>query len=143
MKDSLDMVTDVRSLINVQAIIDMLGEGKIYPHTRPAGRKDKMDIVVNALGVNNDAYQTGTANINLYAPAIKATQDAGNLQYLPDYFKLNALLKAVSPLVESQFRDTFHTDVSDPGTPLTDADGSAFVSIQLNYYSIQNNYKNI
>jgi hypothetical protein len=139
MKDSFDMVTDVRSLINVPAITSVLGEGKIYPHRRPAGRSEKMDIVVNALGVNNAQYQTGTANINIYAPSIKATQEDSSVQYLPDYVKLNGLVKMVLPLVDSQYKPTFNTEVTDPGTLLQDADGNWFMSLQLAYRSIQDN----
>lgn len=143
MKDSFDMVTDVRSLINVPAVTELLEEGKIYPHVRPTGRSGKMDIVVNALGVNNAQMQQGTTNINIYVPSIKATQEDGSIQYLPDYVRLNALMKIVQPLVESQYRETFNTEVTDPGTLMQDADGSWFVSMQLTCRSFQKNYQNI
>lgn len=143
MKDSFDMVTDVRSLINVPEVTDLLEEGKIYPHQRPAGRKDKVDIVVNALGVNNAQYQTGTPNINIYAASIKATQEDGSVHFLPDMYKLNILAKVILPLVESQYRDTFKTEVTDPGTLLQNPDGTWLISMQLSYRSIQDNYQNI
>ncbi|MBB6109713.1 hypothetical protein SAMN05421821_105131 [Mucilaginibacter lappiensis] len=142
MKNGFDMINDVRSLINVPAVLSLI-DGKIYPGTRPIGRTNKVDIVVNALGVNNNQLQKGTANINIYAPGIRTTQEDNSVQYLPDYAKLNAIVKVVTPLVESQFRATFNTKVTDPGTPLQDADGNWLVSMQLSYQSIQTNYKNI
>jgi hypothetical protein len=142
MKDSFDMGTDVRSLINVPAILSLI-DGKIYPDNRPTGRGAKTDIVVNILGVNNLQFQKGTANINIYAPNLKTTQEDGSVQYLPNYAKLTTIAKAIYPLVESQYLPQFNTQVTDTGTLLQDTDGSWFVSMQLSYQSFQTNYQNI
>lgn len=143
MKDSFDMVTDVRSLVNVPAITALLEGGKIYPDARPTGRSGKIDIVINSLGVNNLPFQKGTPNINVYAPNVKTTQDDGSVQYAPNYVKLNAIVKAIIQLVEAQYRDSFNTQVTDPGTLLKDADGNWFVSMQLGYESYNKQYNNI
>jgi hypothetical protein len=133
MKDGFDVVTDIRSLINVPAILSMI-DGKVYPDVRPSNSKTT-DIVVNSLGVTNRVFQKGTANVNIYVP---------NLDFgMPNHTKLNAICKALKPLLESQFKLTFNTSIEDPGTLLQDADGSWFVSIQVNYYSMQDDYQNI
>ncbi|WPU91794.1 hypothetical protein SNE25_20975 [Mucilaginibacter sabulilitoris] len=142
MKNSFDMVTDVRSLINVAAVTTLLEGGNIYPDARPTGRAGKIDIVVNALGINNLPFQKGTPNINVYAPNVKTTQPDGSVQYLPNYVKLNVITKAIIPLVEAQYRETFNTQITDPGTLLKDADGNWFVSMQLGYESYNKYYNN-
>jgi hypothetical protein len=141
MKDSFDMGTDVRSLINVPAILNLI-DGKIYPDTRPTGRAAKTDIVINTVGVNNLQFQKGTANINIYAPNLKTTQEDGSVQYLPNYAKLTALCKAIKLLVDNQWKATFRTEVTDPGTLLQDTDGGYFISMQLAYESYNKEYNN-
>lgn len=141
MKDGFDMVTDVRSLINVPAVLALI-DGKIYPDTRPTGRLLKVDIVINSLGVNNSQFQKGTPNINIYAPNLKTTQEDGSVQYGPNYAKLVALKNAIRPLVEAQWKATFRTEVTDPGTLLQDADGSWFISMQLSYESYNKQFNN-
>ncbi|WP_114937576.1 hypothetical protein [Mucilaginibacter endophyticus] len=142
MKTAFDMGTDVRSLINVPAIISLLEGGKIYPDVRPAGRSEKIDIVVNTLGINNNQFQKGTPNINVYVPSIKTTQEDGTVQYLPNQSKLSAIAKAILPLVDAQWKTSFRTEVTDPGTLLRDADGNWFISMQLGYESYNKQFNN-
>ncbi|WP_183560686.1 hypothetical protein [Mucilaginibacter sp. SP1R1] len=142
MKNGFDMVTDVRSLINVPAVLDLI-DGEIYPDARPTGRQFMTDIVVNSLGVNNAVFQKGTPNINIYAPNMITTQPDGSVQQLPNYVRLSEIVKAITTCVETQYRETFNTEITDPGTLLQDADGNWFASMQLAYQSIQSNYQNI
>jgi hypothetical protein len=134
MKDNFDMGIDVRSLINVPAIITLLGDGKIYPDVRPTDRADKVDIVINTLGINNNQFQKGTANINVYAPCLTDGR--------PNYEKLTMISKAILPLVDVQWKLSFRTEVTDPGTLLRDADGNWFLSMQLSYESYNKQFNN-
>jgi len=145
MKDGLDVVTDVWAMLNQPSVVALLGAGgQIWKHDKPGGRGlTKTDIVVNSLGITNSQQQRGVANVNIYVPNLLVTQDDGTKQQVPNVTKLNTICKAITPLLDTRWMPTFHTDIEDPGTLLQDTDGSWFISIQLNYYSIQNNYQNI
>lgn len=129
------MGADVRSLINVPSILNMLDGGKIYPDVRPANRTDQVDIVVNTLGINNSPFQKGTSNINIYAPSLEDGR--------PNYEKLTGISKAILPLIDTQWKLNFRTEVTDPGTLLRDADGTWFLSMQLGYESYNKQFNNI
>jgi hypothetical protein len=138
MKDCFDVTTDVRALLNVSPIISLLGvDGKIFQTERPSGRAAMTDLVINCLGVTNTALQKGSGNINAYVPAI-----ISGTSKLADQVKLRALTKAIIPLVDAQFKDTFQTWLDDSPTIMQDTDGSYFVNIPFEYQSVQN-YKNI
>lgn len=141
MKDGFDLVTDLRSLVNVPEITGLI-DGKIYNSFRP-NNSNKTDIVVNSITISNTQDQIGYGNINIYVPALSAPDGIGGQQQVPDMAKMNSLCKSVTPLVETQFRNTFRTEVEDAGNIYQDTDGSWFVNIRIKYYSIQNNYQNI
>jgi beta-galactosidase/beta-glucuronidase len=141
MKDAFDIIKDIRSLINVQAVTSLL-TGAIWSDFRPDNRQLKSDIVVNSLGITNTQMQVGFANVNVYVPKSQQTID-GVSQLYPDQAKMLQMGKLLVPLLETQWRDTFHTEVEDPGTTVKDTDGSYFISIRVKYYSVQDNYKNI
>lgn len=133
MKDSFDFTSDVITLINTPVIKAMI-TGGIYADDRPNNSK-VIDIVVNCLGVTNRWNQKGSGNVNIYVPNLPSgRKDSGTMR---------TIAKAVLPLIESQNRATFQTDVEDGGTPMQDTDGSWFYNIPFNYYSIQEKYKNV
>lgn len=115
---------------------------KIYPDVRPDSRKNKADIVINVLGPTNNVLQVGTGNVNIYWPSITETVD-GAQWTKPDHFNLGRMAKLVTPFLESQWRDSFHTEVETPPVLLRDTDGSYFINIRVKYYSLQSNYQNI
>ncbi len=131
MKDVFDMVTDVRSLLNVPALTSLI-DGGIYPSIRPDG-STKCDVVINGLGITQNQDQAGAGNINIYVPKIKA----GTLM-VPDQARMSAIGKAVMPLIDGIYKSTFRVFLDGPALPIQDTDGSYFVNIQYKYYSIQN-----
>jgi hypothetical protein len=134
MKDSFDVVADVRSLINVPAITVLL-TGQVYPDNRP-GDSNKSDIVVNCFGVTNRWQQQGIVNVNVYVPVL---EQSGNT----DKITFRNIVKVLLPLLDHQNRSTFRTDVDDGGSFITDPDGKEFYNIPVNYYSIQEKFKNV
>lgn len=137
MKDVIDMVTDVRALINVPTITSLI-DGKVHPNFRPDG-SEKADIVVNGIDVLNTQDQVGGGNINVYVPKIKDV----NGVMVPDQTRLNLLLKKASALVDNQFRPTFRVKVDGPAKIKRDTDGSYYGNIRYKYYSLQSDFKQI
>jgi hypothetical protein len=133
MKDSFDVVADVRSLINVPAVTSLL-TGKVYADNR-LGNSDQSDIVVNCFGVTNRWQQQSIVNVNVYVPVL----ESGNT----DKITFRNIVKVLLPLLDHQNRDTFQTDVDDGGSFITDPDGKEFYNIPVNYYSIQEKFKNV
>lgn len=141
-KDVFDMVTDVRKLINVPAIIAVLGAGaKVEPSVKSTEPSVK-GIVVNGLSISNTADQIGFGNVNCYAPAIVSTENGKSVS-LPDQATLSNLAKAVKPLIDGVFSSTFRVWVESLPTILQDTDGSYFANMTYRYQSIQNNFNNI
>ena len=140
MKDGLDIVQDITSLINVPAVLAAI-DGGIWPDVRP-DNSNKTDLVVNALGATNDYMQRGFGNINIYVPNVLHMIDS-KPQSFPNHKELNNLVKIIKPLVESQDRETFSTELDESPTLMKDRDGSWFINIRLKYRSVQVNYKNI
>jgi len=126
MKTSFDIVTDVISLINVPAVTHNL-DGKIWPFVRPDNR-EKVDITVGLLAGTNEWLQEAIVNIRIHAS---------------DFYTFNSVSQIILPLVESQYRDTFYTEVDNSGKLITNPDGTRFFRIRVHYYSIQSNYKKI
>jgi hypothetical protein len=139
MKDCFDVTTDVRGLLNVPSITNLLGpNGNIYQTERPSGRANMTDLVINCLGVTNEALQKGSGNINAYAPAI-----VSNTVKLADQLRLSALAKAIIPLIDAQYKSSFQTWLDEVPTVMQDTDGSYFVNIPFEYQSVQTEFKNI
>lgn len=138
MKTGPEVVIDIRSLINVPAVTTGI-TGEIYQFERPADSK-LIDIVIGLQGLDNEAFQQATVNVNIYVPLIISVKTG---KPVPDLPNLNRLSKLLPPLLDTQFRDTFHTDVDNPAMIYKDTDGSYFANIKVNYYSIQTNFKNL
>ncbi|NII81747.1 MULTISPECIES: hypothetical protein [unclassified Pedobacter] len=141
-KDVFDMVTDVRKLINIPAIVTLLGAGaKVEPSIKSTEPSVK-GIVVNGISISNTSDQIGFGNVNCYAPAIISTAN-GKAVSLPDQATLSNLAKAVKPLIDGVFKPTFRVWVESLPTIIQDTDGSYFANMTFRYQSIQNNYNNI
>lgn len=142
-KDGFDIVTDIRSLINIPEVIALLGVGgKVDPSVKTTSSSVK-GIVVNSLGITNTADQIGFGNVNCYAPSLPPLTINGKSVSLPDQQSLSTLVKAITPLIDGQYKATFRCWVVENGTIMQDTDGSYFANIRFRYQSIQDNYKNI
>lgn len=140
MKDVFDMVTDIRSLINIPAITGLIN-GKVWPTERPAGRAET-DFVVNGLAITNTPDQIGYGNVNIHVASLTETAN-GRTYSMPDQAKLSALAKAVTPYLDAQFKYSFRTEIEEGARIVQDTDGSWFVNIKVKYYSYNKNYQNI
>ncbi len=138
MKDCFDMVTDVRGLLNVESVQALLQGGKIYPHQRPSGRNACIDIVISCRGVTNTQIQNGFGVINCYVPTITSGG-----QQLTDQTTFAKVAKTLIPLIDEQFKSTFHTWLDDTPEIMRDTDGKDFLNIRFRYRSLQSNYKHI
>lgn len=137
MKDVFDMVTDVRSLVNVPSITGQIN-GRVFPNMRPDGRSEFADLVVNGISITNTQQQIGSGNVNGYVPAILVDGEK-----VADQAKLSAIGKSITGLIDGQYRDSFRVFAEDGSELMQDTDGSYFVNVPFKYYSIQENYKHI
>lgn len=140
-KNGFDVVSDVRSLLNVQGVISLLEGGFVEPNIKSTDRYVR-GIVVNTTGISNTQDQIALGSINCYAPSIEATVMGRQVQ-LPDQATLSLLVKAVEPLIDNIHRASFRVWVWDNGRIFQDADGSYFATIRYRYQSLQENYKRI
>ena len=140
MKSALDLVDDIIKLIEVPAITGQIS-GKVWAEER-WDDVSKTDILVNSTGIVNLAMQVGFANINIYVPSESQTW-GGKAKLYPNRKEMKRLVALISPLVETQWKETFHCEIEEAGNILQDTDGSWFINIRVKYWSLQENYKNI
>lgn len=132
MKDGIDMVLDVRGLIDVPSFTSLI-DGEVYGNIRP-DNSIKADVVVTALGVNDDPDQDGAGNIRLYVPKIK---QSGIM--VTDQTRLRELGKVIVGLVDNQFKPTFRVWIDERPKFNRDADGSYHLHMGYQYHSIREN----
>jgi len=135
MKTGLGVAKDIRSLINLPVITTGL-TGKIYQFKRPLNSK-LVDIVIGIQGIDNEQFQQGTVNVNVHVPNLISDST------MPDLETLDRLSTLLMPLLDTQYRNDFYTIVASPSVIYQDTDGSHFANIKVDYYSIQEDYKNI
>lgn len=140
MKDAIDLVNDVRALINIPAITGQI-TGKVWADER-WDDTSKTDVVVSSTGLVNTVIQVGYANVNIYSPSQKLSYDGKEKAY-PYRQELKRIANLIIPLIESKVMPSFKTSVEDPGVILRDTDGSWFMNIRVRYQSLQTNFKNI
>lgn len=141
MKDTFDIVTDIRGLINVPSVTSLLGSGKVWPLERPTASTN-IDIVVRSNGGTNDADQVCFAEINIHVPNTLSTIN-GKPQSLANQIALSNLVKVIVPLIDEQYKSTFRCWLEEIPVPDKDNDGHWFVNITVRYQSLQDNYTNI
>ena len=130
MKDLFDMITDVRSLINVPAFTSLI-DGKVYPSIRP-DNSTKVDSVVNGLSLTQTQQQIGSGNINIYVPKINS---GGAL--VVDQSRMSTLSKIVANLIKAVYMPTFRVFLDSQAEMIRDTDGSYYVTVRFKYYSFQ------
>lgn len=133
MKDRFDVAEDIIFLIDTPEVRAMLSGG-IYADDRPGGSSD-IDIVVKSTGITNQQFQVGTANVNIYVPDLSSGRK--------DTMVFRKIFRVLKPLLDAQYKDTFHTHIDDGGGFIQDSDGSWFYNVPVNYYSVQTNYQNL
>ena len=139
MKNAFDVAENVISLINVPAVTDHIS-GKTWAFDRP-GNRDLVDIVVGVLMISNDYLQRGVANIRIHAPDV-AISAVKQTDWRTDLKTLDRVAKLIIPLVDNQYKHSFFTHIDRHG-PSRTLDGQGMYVIRLDYYSFQENYKNI
>lgn len=142
MKTGIDAITDVWKLINVPEVKTLI-DGVIIRQRRPKG-SNLFDVVVNSLGNSTDMLQEGIVNINIHATNLKSVKfGAFTDDQQPDLDRLNLIAKTIVPLVDTIYKENWHIDVDRSPQQFQDSDGSWYVNIRLNYYSVLNTFKNI
>lgn len=137
MKTGNQSVDDVYGML-----VGLVISGQIYKYKRPLNSK-KVDIVVNSLTLSTQPLQQGIVNINIHSPNMKNVQIEGQPDSeFPDSETLNRIAADIIPLVDVQWKDTFHTDIDTAPNMLQDSDGTWYINIRLNYYSVINDFKN-
>lgn len=132
MKDAIDMVLDVRSLINVPAVTSIIN-GKVHANIRPDG-SEKADVLVTAIGIDDDADQQGSGNIRIYVPKVLQSGIS-----VTDQTRLHELGKIIHDLVNEKYMSSFRVWVSSKPRILRDTDGTNLLHMGYTYHSIQDN----
>jgi hypothetical protein len=140
MRDGFDINDDIRSLIDVDEVKNAI-DGQIWIIHRHNNSK-KTDIVIRMLAGNNEQIQQAVVNVRIHTPDLRLTLD-GKVSSIPDHRTFNKLSNLLIPLLDERYMPSFWTEVVKPAYLFKDKDGSHFTLIQVNYYSIQDNYKNI
>lgn len=133
MKSDLEVVREVFLLINVPELTSAIS-GDVCQFYRPDNSK-MHDVVVGALGVNNNWMQEGTLNVKNHVPNHPDGQ--------PDLEALDVSTEILLRLLDSQNRSEFRTAINTIYPPRKDDDGTWFNRIVVDYYSLQKVFKNI
>ena len=142
MKTGNQSVDDVFSLLDVPLLKGLI-DGDIYKYHKPLNSK-RTNVIVNSLTLNTQPLQEGIVNVNIHAPNLKpVTTDGVPDSGFPDSVKLGSLALVATSLLDTQFKDNFHTDIDTAPSMLQDSDGSWYINIRVNYYSVINDFKNI
>lgn len=132
MKSAIDVIVDVYSLVNVPAVTSAIS-GEVYQLERPDNSK-KQDVVIGLLGADNEWLQEATVNVKIHVPNLKSGK--------ADLNNLERIVNIVTPLIDGKYMDSFYT-IKGTTYLQKDTDGTWFYRIVVDYYSIQEEYKNI
>lgn len=139
MKDSLDMVEEVYELVNIPIVNDAI-DGVVMKYQRPF-KSIKTDVVVNAIALGDEAYQSGSFNINIHAPNLVTKFDDVTDNKQPNIPKFKQVWGIIKPLLEvGSFEDC--NIYPKPMELYQDADGSWYANIKVDYYSFNEEFKN-
>lgn len=136
MTSGIDIVMEIRRLLNVPSIQALLGVGKVWQHNRPRNSMFP-DIVVSIPEFASGAFNSGYVDVNLHAPNLKAyypIPEVGEDTTFPDLATLKALTDAVLPLIQSTSGFALSANIA--GKPIRDKDGEWYVNIRVAFESI-------
>lgn len=129
----IDVVLDVWRLLNVPAVTNQLGSGKVWRHNRPLNSPN-VDVVVSIPEYNAGEFNIGYLDVNVHAPNIKGFKPLGTEDTtFPDLIKLDAIVDTILPLLVS---GDFDLTVRIPGIPIRDKDGQWFANIRVGFSQI-------
>jgi len=143
MKTGIDIVKDVKSLLDVPELTTQI-DGKIWLFNRPQS-STKKDITISLLTSNNEWQQNAVVNIRIHAqnPPLSFAGSKNIDNTMPDIDSFEPLIKIVCSLTDTQWKSKFRTFVTNAGELFRQPDGNFVALVQLDYYSIQENFKNI
>lgn len=90
--------------------------GRVYLYAQPT-MPGVDSLVINALPVNNDQFQIGTANVNIYVPDM-LVQIGSKAESMPDTARLDALTKLTVSLLEEVYTAEFRFEVANISGPI-------------------------
>ena len=131
---------EIRDLLNVATLTTQI-TGTVYQTRRPAGRK-KVDVVVSALGLDNDQFQEGTFNVKVHAPNLNVTTDGVADPNTPNIPELERVMAIVIGLLDNKWKTGFRTEVATMYDPQQDADGTWFNRVVVDYESYNKEFNN-
>lgn len=141
MKSALGVVRDIRKLL--LPLEPNLG-GKIYQFNR-AKNSVKNDIVINVLGASNEYMQFAIVNVNIHVPNMQITlpNNGGTDDTQPNLAVIDTLVSLIAPRLETHVESDYRTNIRNHSGMVRDNDGSWYYNLQVNYWSMQIDYRNI
>lgn len=133
------MVEDVFKVVNVPSVKALI-DGNIIKFQRPF-KSTKVDIVVNAITLDPEAYQFGSLNINIHAPNLITQFNGITDNNQPNLPKFKEVWEAIKPLLSINNFDNFSI-YPEPMQPILDTDGNWFATIKIEYHSFNEQFKN-
>ena len=133
MKTTIDVLTTLFEVLNVDAVTDLL-TGGLHRHKRPesnaeAGKSDIVLIPLTLVG-SEDVVDSSPMNINIYIPSLSNNQ--------VDEIKLNEITKNVIEVIKA-FSDAENYNIIEieSQTPVTDDREQTYVNMRVNIYHEQ------
>lgn len=132
---------DITNLLGVPELLSTI-TGKVYQTRRPAGRA-KVDVVVSAMGLDNDQFQQGTFNVKVHAPNISVTTDGVLDPNTPNIPELDRVMAIAVGLLDGKWKTSFRTEVATIYEPKQDVDLTWFSRAVIDYEAYNKNFNNI
>lgn len=128
MKSSIDILSSLYELVNVNAVTNLLS-GAIYINGIP-GSDQKDNIDLNSLNNPNEYLQTGFLNLNIYAMETKAGR--------PDLEKFKTITDIIIPLLKDTHNNGVYFQIDDDKGIFKDNDRDQmyFYNIRLTFQTI-------
>lgn len=108
--------------------------GDLYKQRRPSGSTSE-DVVIISLPVNNLELQSAIINVNIHVPNLSIKPGGVQDNSQPNHPRLNELTKLAIEALQDQWAEDYNFDVVQQ-TIFQDSDGSHYVNIRLDFYSI-------
>lgn len=90
--------------------------GRVYLYKQPV-TPELESVVINALPVNNDQFQLGTANVNLYVPDMPV-QVGDTKLLMPDAIRLDALTQLALVPLEELYTNEYRFEIANISGPI-------------------------
>lgn len=129
----IDVVIEVYKMLNVPALRNALGQGKLWQHNIPQN-SPYTEVVISI--PTTDAYESElrffdvdirTPNLDNFYPHQTLPQD----NTFPDMAEFKRITDIILPLIQT--RGTLYVETKVPGVPVRDADGTWRVNIRVEF----------